>query len=227
MVSGDMATLTGSHPRVGAVAVEGHPRLSARVAQRSVSPRPEAPPATATSGSPGTPVTSGAHPAARPRGAAKQVPATPVSTGPSAASPPWAARGGPTTSGPDLRRGKAITPGKILTGSGGWFGGLDDPIDPGITASGIPESQPGMATYYQSTLGGYWLVTAPNGRTVVLQQTDVGPAPWTGRAFDFTYSALPELGYTETDIPTGTAHFSALYLGDNPNTPPRLLERHP
>ena len=41
--------------------------------------------------------------------------------------------------------------------------------------------QPGIAVYNPQTLKGWWRVTAPNGHMAVVQQTDVGPAPWTGR----------------------------------------------
>jgi cell wall-associated NlpC family hydrolase len=99
-----------------------------------------------------------------------------------------------------------------ISGRISWFGGPDDPSAGGTPASGIPISHPGIAVYNTHTLGGYWLVKMPNGRQAVLQQTDLGPAPWTGRKIDFTYSALPELGYTEQNFPTDAlAH--ATYLG--------------
>jgi hypothetical protein len=61
-------------------------------------------------------------------------------------------------------------------------------------------------------LDGYWRVTAPNGRVAILRQTDIGPAPWTGRKVDITYSALGEFGYNESNFPTdSTVH--AEYLG--------------
>ena len=40
---------------------------------------------------------------------------------------------------------------------------------------------PGIAIYNRATLGGYWKVTAANGKTAILKQTDLGPAPFTGR----------------------------------------------
>ena len=103
-------------------------------------------------------------------------------------------------------------PGEKLNGKVSWFGGPHDSQDSGTTASGIPESVPGIAVYNQSTLRGYWLVEFPNGKKLVLQQTDIGPAPWTGRKVDVTYSALPKAGYSEGNFPTdSTVH--ARFLG--------------
>ena len=102
-----------------------------------------------------------------------------------------------------------------LTGKISWFGGPNDPSAGSMTASGAPISEPGIAVYNRQTLGGYWQVTMPNGHQAVLKQTDIGPAPWTGRKVDFTYSALPQLGYSEQNFPTD-ATISATYLGHNP-----------
>lgn len=96
-----------------------------------------------------------------------------------------------------------------------WFGGPDDPTSGPTTASGRPVTDPGIAVYNTATLNGYWRVHFPNGRTAVLQQTDIGPAPWTGRVLDVLYSALPYPGYAEPDFPTG-APITATYLGSSP-----------
>ena len=102
--------------------------------------------------------------------------------------------------------------GQTLKGKVSWFGGPNDPSAGSTTASGAPTSEPGIAVYNQATLGGWWRVTFPNGRTVDLKQTDIGPAPWTGRLVDVTYSALGLAGYSQGDFPTdGTV--SAVYLG--------------
>jgi hypothetical protein len=103
-------------------------------------------------------------------------------------------------------------PGQKLNGKVSWFGGPKDTTSTSTTASGKPVSVPGIAVYNQSTLGGYWLVQFPNGKKLVLQQTDIGPAPWTGRVIDVTYSALPAAGYSTGNFPTdSTVH--ARYLG--------------
>src|SRR6185437_3785017 len=99
-----------------------------------------------------------------------------------------------------------------LRGKISWFGGPNDSSSGPTTASGAPVTTPRIAVYNRSTLGGYWRVTAPNGRTRIIQQTDIGPAPWTGRVIDFTYSSLRLFGYSEADFPTN-AVASAVYLG--------------
>lgn len=110
--------------------------------------------------------------------------------------------------------GRASVPvgSKQLKGRVSWFGGPNDPSDSGHTALGITTATPGIAVYDKSTLGGYWLVTFPNGRSVVYQQTDLGPAPWTKRVVDVTYSGLSAAGYTENTFPTDS-EVTALYLG--------------
>jgi hypothetical protein len=102
-----------------------------------------------------------------------------------------------------------------LAGKGSWFGGPSDSTDSGHTANGETTKTPGIAVYNHGTLGGYWRVKSPNGKTVVLKQTDIGPAPWTGRKIDVTYSALGKLGYGEHNFPTDS-QFQAEYLGRKP-----------
>lgn len=111
-----------------------------------------------------------------------------------------------------------ISPGTTLTGKVSWFGGPHDPTSGPTTASGSPISAGGIAFYSHETLGGYWSITYPNGRTVIEKQTDYGPAPWTGRLFDVAYTSLAGAGYTESNFPTnGTV--KATYLGKNPPAP--------
>ena len=99
-----------------------------------------------------------------------------------------------------------------LSGKISWFGGPQDPSAQGTPASGIPITQPGIAVNNAATLKGWWLLKLPNDELTMIQQTDRGPAAWTGRAFDFTYSALPKLGYTQQNFPTD-ANVSGVYLG--------------
>ncbi len=104
------------------------------------------------------------------------------------------------------------TSGQTLRGKVSWFGGPDDPSSGPTTASGLPVSRPGIAVYDTQTLRGYWWIRFPNGHATILQQTDIGPAPWTGRVLDVLYSALPRIGYTERSFPTD-AQIQARYLG--------------
>jgi hypothetical protein len=99
-----------------------------------------------------------------------------------------------------------------LIGKISQFGGPGDSTAGTRTASGAPTSAPGIAVLNQATLGGYWLMVMPNGHVAIVKQTDIGPATWTGRKFDFTYSILPALGYTTGNFPTdGKA--AGVYLG--------------
>lgn len=61
------------------------------------------------------------------------------------------------------------------------------------TASGHSVRMPGIALYRHDTLGKWFKVTF-RGKTRRVRQTDVGPAPWTGRKIDFTYSAAGLFG---------------------------------
>jgi hypothetical protein len=51
-------------------------------------------------------------------------------------------------------------------------------------------------------LGQWFDVTAPNGETFRLQQTDVGPSTRTGRGIDISAAAAHQMGYTPKDFPT-------------------------
>lgn len=105
-----------------------------------------------------------------------------------------------------------------VSGKVSWFGGPRDSTDSGHTASGGTTATPGIAVYNRATLGGYWRVTdQKTGRSVVLKQTDLGPAPFTGRKIDVTYSALNRFGYNENNFPTDS-DFSATYLGAKPKS---------
>ena len=102
--------------------------------------------------------------------------------------------------------------GATLTGKVSWFGGPGDSMSGPTTASGKPVSAGGIAVYNEQTLGGWWAVTFPNGRTVTLQQNDIGPAPWTGRVVDVDYASLSAAGYSQSNFPTNST-VKAVYLG--------------
>jgi len=98
-----------------------------------------------------------------------------------------------------------------LSGKTSWFGGPNDSQNTG-TALGLPDTARGLAVYNRKTLGGYWRVQWPNGRTSVERQVDIGPAPWTHRSIDFTSAAIRANGYTEKNFPTD-ARATITYLG--------------
>lgn len=97
--------------------------------------------------------------------------------------------------------------------------GYVDTGDNNIPAlTGHTNNQPGIAIYNQGTLGGWWQVTAPNSRTVILQQTDYGPS--TDRMIDINaVAARSAFGYLASSFPTDQGSWSAVYLGkDAPQT---------
>src|SRR5512138_560611 len=82
-----------------------------------------------------------------------------------------------------------------------WYGGPGDSGDNNRPASGIPNTIPGIARYSRATLKGFFVVD--DGRhKVLLQQTDIGPAPSTGRGVDINYTAVPLFGYKTGNFPT-------------------------
>jgi hypothetical protein len=81
----------------------------------------------------------------------------------------------------------------------GWF---DREDRPGSNALGVPDWQQGIALPSRRTLGQYFNVTSPGGQTLRLRQTDVGPAPWTGRGVDVSAAAANQFGYTPKTFPT-------------------------
>lgn len=95
------------------------------------------------------------------------------------------------------------------SGRGSWYSQyrgkylwVDKGDKPNSNALGVPDDEQGVAFYSRETLGKWFLVTAPNGKTLKLQQTDVGPHPRTGRKIDIAAVAAEEFGYTPKNFPT-------------------------
>jgi hypothetical protein len=85
-----------------------------------------------------------------------------------------------------------------------------------VTASGISaRTHAGIATRYSSRMKGYWRVKFANGRVMVLQQIDWGPAKWTGRPIDISGPAAKAAGYgSNCDFsPVTDTVVRATYLG--------------
>lgn len=94
-----------------------------------------------------------------------------------------------------------------------WYGGPNDKEDNDKPAlAGATNKEPGIAVMNQATLGGWWRIKLWDGRSITIRQTDIGPARWTGKALDFNYTAVKQLGYTEGSFPTGKVA-QAVYLG--------------
>lgn len=99
--------------------------------------------------------------------------------------------------------------GVTYSGKGGWysqfegrFSWVDKEDRPNSNALGVPDDQQGIALPTRSTLGQYFQVTAPNGVTLELRQTDIGPASSTGRKIDIAAVAAEAFGYSPSTFPT-------------------------
>src|SRR6187200_1846288 len=90
------------------------------------------------------------------------------------------------------------------------FAGFYDNADrPGSNALGVPDSQQGIALPTRRGLGKWFLVTPPGqSQPFPLQQTDTGPAPYTGRGVDISAAGAHQMGYTPKNFPTD-ANFKA------------------
>ncbi len=95
--------------------------------------------------------------------------------------------------------GREVTGRGAAPVSGAVRGSTFDDI---VTASGAPRSQPGIALPSRDTLGQWFKVTTPDGRTIMAQQTDVGPAKWTGRGIDINAPLARQMGYDTKNFPT-------------------------
>lgn len=101
-----------------------------------------------------------------------------------------------------------------MTGRGSWysqFQGKNNWVDredrPGSNALGVADANQGIALPSRKTLGQWFDVTGPDGNVHRLQQTDIGPAGWTGKGIDISAAAAERMGFTPKNFPTG-GHFS-------------------
>lgn len=97
----------------------------------------------------------------------------------------------------------------LYSGKGSWYSQyrgsytwVDTGDRPNSNALGVPDSQQGIALYDRSTLGKWFMVKAPNGKVLKLQQTDIGPHPNTGRKIDIAAVAAEAFGYSPLNFPT-------------------------
>jgi Putative peptidoglycan binding domain len=96
------------------------------------------------------------------------------------------------------------------SGKGSWFSQFEGQYHwkdrgdaPGSNALGVPDSAQGISFYDGATLGKWFEVEYPNGHKLVEQQTDIGPAPWTGKKIDISAVAAERAGYSPYNFPTG------------------------
>ena len=112
---------------------------------------------------------------------------------------------------PSARRPVVTPPASVSSGKAGvygWFDGntswRDNSDAPGSAALGVADNRQGHAFYSHETLGKWFYVTDPQGKTALSQQTDIGPAPRTGRSIDIHARVADALGYTQPNFPTNS-----------------------
>ena len=96
---------------------------------------------------------------------------------------------------------------------------------PRSNALGVPDAQQGIALPSRHTLGMFFDVQGPDGRMHRVQQTDVGPAPWTGRGIDISAAAADKMGYAPENFPTNGRF--AFRLSQDQTSPMQYADRAP
>src|SRR5688572_17306092 len=134
--------------------------------------------------------------------------------------------------GTDVQRGKTSWFGQY--GYGKYRDGLNNHIwrdtgDNGQTASGLPQTMPGIALPSRKHLK-HWYEVELKGQKFRVRQTDVGPAAWTGRSIDINAPLADMAGYAPNCSRKEKAKGCALfptdsvvkyrYLGPPSKTPP-------
>jgi Domain of unknown function (DUF1906) len=107
-----------------------------------------------------------------------------------------------------------------------WFTGKyvwkDSGDAPNSNALMVPDDCQGVSFYDHHTLGKWFEIRAPNGNTSLEQQTDIGPAPWTGRGIDISAVCAERLGYSPFNFPTNGVFYWRLAA-----TPTQVAELSP
>ncbi len=86
----------------------------------------------------------------------------------------------------------------------GSYAWVDRGDRPGSNPLGVPDHMQGIALRSRRTLGKWFYVKLPDGRVYHLQQTDIGPAPWTGKAIDISARAAEAMGFSPKSFPSGS-----------------------
>src|SRR6516162_4020074 len=97
----------------------------------------------------------------------------------------------------------------VSSGRGSWYSQysgtynwVDSGDEPGSNKLGVPDWAQGCAFFDRSTLGDWFVVTAPNGISLPMPQTDIGPNPSTHRTIDISSHMAEAFGYTPRNFPT-------------------------
>lgn len=125
----------------------------------------------------------------------KPVPSTKVNVG-------YASKGKASSYGEDPKTGY-VDPGDV--------GPNGKPLKPAL--AGATNKDPGIAVYNSGSLGGWWKVIAPNNKSAILRQTDLGPS--TSRTVDInSVAARSVFGYKVGDkFPTDEGTWKIEYIG--------------
>ena len=146
-------------------------------------------------------------------------PAAPLKTFPAGADRPTMDPSGKTEGSSPPPNATFKKEGDVKESKGSWFSQfqgkyswVDKKDDPNSNYSGLPDSTPGIALRDKSTMGHYFNVQAPNGKTLLLRQVDLGPHEKTGRDIDINAAAAEAFGYSPNNFPTD-GNFKYQYSG--------------
>lgn len=97
----------------------------------------------------------------------------------------------------------------LMRGKGSWYSQYkgkykwrDLGDKPNSNKLGVPDDCQGISFLDRSRLGKWFEIHAPNGRISIEQQTEIGPASWTGRAIDISAVCAERMGYSPKTFPT-------------------------
>jgi Domain of unknown function (DUF1906) len=112
--------------------------------------------------------------------------------------------------------------GSVYSQFHGTYNWVDDGDSPGSNALGVPDYCQGVSFYEHATLGKWFEVFAPNDHSLLLQQTDIGPAPWTGRKIDIASVSAERFGYSPSSFPT-----DGIFAWRRADPPPQVASLSP
>lgn len=122
---------------------------------------------------------------------------------------------GPNTWGALMANAPAIQPAPTASGKASWYGQYDgkyrwrDSGDaPNSNALGVPDDAQGVSfPQANGTIGQWFAITGPEGLTTIEQQTEHGPAAWTGKSIDIHAACAERHGYSPHNIPNSPNPF--------------------
>lgn len=114
--------------------------------------------------------------------------------------------------GDDVKKGTAYKGAASVYGNDPQTGYQDSADNNQPALTGASNNNPGIAVYNRGTLGGWWKVVAPNGKSAILRQTDYGPS--TERTVDINaVAARAVFNYNAKAFPTDRGDWKIEYAG--------------